>query len=595
MVERDKNHPSVIIWSLGNESGYGPNHDAMAAWIRKNDRTRPVHYEGAHEAKMVDIVSVMYPLVSNLVKEGKRANDKRPFFMCEYAHAMGNGPGNFKEYWDAIWKYPRLVGGCVWEWADHGIRRRAPGGREWFAYGGDFGDQPNDGNFCIDGMVFPDRRPHPCLLEYKKVIQPVAVAPVDPARGRFKIINRHDFLSFGHLAGHWSLYEEGRLVRNGKITPPDLKPGRSSVIFLPGINAPAGGTGERWINFSFKLVKGEKWAPAGHEVASEQVIIPARRRIPVTARRVKKTPLALEETGRCFVLKGINSEITFDRHRGIIGSWKRNGLELLKDGPRAQFWRAPVDNDRPFVDDWRKLGLDRIQERVERVAVSREDKSAIRVQVQSVFGVYGFKMRPLFKTDCSYFMDGAGGIILRVRMTPLCRDLPPLPRFGFRLSMPRQFGRVRWYGRGPHENYIDRRESAFLGVYEGSVAEQHVPYIKPQENGGKTGVRWIAVTNRAGKGLLAAAAPEMEASVHNYTAHDLSLANHDHEVKTRAETILNLDYRQNGLGSASCGPKPLPQYLFNPAPVSFTVRLNPFSAAKDDPMLIWRATQNIVK
>ena len=595
MVSRDRNHPSVIIWSLGNESGYGPNHDAMADWIRHKDPARPIHYEQAHTARnsRIDVVSLMYPSIARFIREGRRAGDKRPFFMCEYAHAMGNGPGSFKEYWDAIWKYPRLVGGCVWEWADHGIRRRAPGDREWFAYGGDFGDQPNDGNFCIDGMVFPDRRPHPCLLEYKKVIQPVAVQPLDPKRGRFKIINRHDFLSLKNLAGFWELYREGRLVRKGKITMPDLMPGRSAAVSLPGFPAAAPGAGERWINFSFRLVNGTKWATAGHEVAAEQVVIPAGRGVAALAALVRKTPLALEETPRLFVLKGKKSEIEFDRHHGAIRSWTWNGLNLLETGPRLQFWRAPLDNDRPFVVDWRKFGLDRLQERIERVKVSCVDRLKVQVEVSSIMGVFGFMMRPLFKADCIYRMNGTGEIILRAKMKPLCRDLPPLPRFGFRLSMPREFNRVKWYGRGPHENYIDRRESAFLGVYEGTVEGQHVPYIKPQENGGKTGVRWIAVMNSAGKGLLAAAAPEMEASAHNYTAHDLTLARHDHELKRRAEIILNLDYRQNGLGSASCGPKPLPQYIFNPAPVDFTVRLCPISAAKDDPMRIWRAAQEI--
>ncbi|MDO9541386.1 MAG: glycoside hydrolase family 2 TIM barrel-domain containing protein [Kiritimatiellia bacterium] len=591
MFEWDKNHPSVIIWSLGNESGYGVNHDAMADWIRSNDPTRPVHYEGAHEAKMVDIVSVMYPEVSKLVEEGNRADDPRPFFMCEYAHAMGNGPGNLKEYWDAIWKYPRLIGGCVWEWADHGIRRRTPEGREWFAYGGDFGDQPNDGKFCIDGMIFPDRRPHPCLLEYKKVIQPVAVEGIDQIKGRFKISNRHDFQSLKHLVGHWGLYEDGALKAKGDFIPPDLLPGQSAEFTIPCDMPEGNGLGEWWVNFSFTLASAVKWASAGHEVAAEQILIPVKRRAPALIKQSQMPDLSLEETNRHFLLKGKGFDISFDRYRGFISSWNYNGHLLVKTGPRLQFWRAPTDNDRPFVNSWRKLGLDRLQHRIKEVTILQESKTAVRIDVHAVLGAFNMpssycQMSSVFEAVYRYFIFGSGDVILQTKVDAI-GDLHVIPRIGLRLHLPRVFDRVNWYGRGPHENYIDRRESALLGVYKGPVAEQYVPYIKPQENGGKTGVRWIAVTNGEGTGLMAAAMPEMEASVHHYTAEDFTLAAHEHELAPRDETILNLDYRQNGLGSASCGPVTLPQYLFKPQTILFAVRLKAISTADDPPMKVW--------
>lgn len=595
MVERDKNHPSVIIWSLGNESGYGANHDAMADWIRSADQTRLIHYERAGEAKVVDIVSVMYPTVSKLADEGQCADDPRPFFMCEYAHAMGNGPGNLKEYWETIRQYPRLIGGCVWEWADHGIRRRTPEGREWFAYGGDFGDQPNDGNFCIDGMIFSDRRPHPCLLEYKKVIQPLAVESLDSVKGKFKISNRHDFQSLEHLIGHWSLYEDGELKAEGDFTPPRLLPGQSAEFILsydvPRRNSP----GEWWVNFSFTLAAGSKWAPAGHEVAAEQILIPVKCQAPAIIKQSKMPELAADETNRHFLFKGSDFDILFDRHRGMITSWSYNHLSLLKTGPRLQFWRAPIDNDRPLVNSWREFGFDRLQHRIKEVKIVRESKTAVRIDVHAVLGAFSMAPRylqlpPLFNAVYTYLFFGSGDVIVQTKMEPLCAGLPTLPRLGLRMFLPRDFDRVSWYGRGPHENYIDRRESAFLGVYEGPVAEQYVSYIKPQENGGKTGVRWIAVINGNGTGLLAAAMPEMEASVHHYTAEDFTLAAHEHELTPRAETVLNLDYRQNGLGSASCGPGPLPQYVLNPHPIVFTVRFKAISGADDPPMKIWHST-----
>lgn len=592
MVARDKNHPSVIIWSLGNESGYGPNHDAMADWIRSNDQTRPIHYERAGAAQMVDIVSVMYPPLEQLAEEGRCADDPRPFFMCEYAHAMGNGPGSLKEYWDLIWKYPRLIGGCVWEWSDHGIRRRRPDGRVGFAYGGDFGDQPNDGNFCIDGMIFPDRRPHPCLREYKKVIQPVVVELLDLARGRFKITNRYDFKSLGHLAGHWRAYEEGALKAHGDFSLPDVSAGASAELVLPYAAPPEESRGERWINFSFTLAADARWAPAGQEVALEQILIPGQRRALAAIKPAQMPALALQETGDHYRLQGGDFDLTFDRHRGLICAWNYKRTLVVKAGPRLQFWRAPIDNDRPLVNDWRKFGFDRLQHRIQAVAISRLGPALARIEARAVLGAFLLppdhfrNQQVIFAALYRYFIFGSGDVVLQTEVKPLCA-LPPLPRLGLSLHLPRACDRVSWYGRGPHENYPDRRESALLGVYEGSVAEQYVPYLKPQENGAKTDVRWIALKDGAGTGLVAVM-PQMLASVHHYTAEDFTLAAHEHELAPRDETILNLDYGQNGLGSASCGPGPLPQYLLNAAPVMFTVRLKAFSDKSDSPLEIWR-------
>jgi len=260
MVQRDKNHPSVIMWSLGNESGYGPNHDAMAAWIREGDPTRPIHCHEAGDGAVVDVVSVMYPTVEHLIKEGRRTDDERPFFMCEYAHAMGNGPGNLKEYWDAIRSHPRLLGGCVWEWADHGIRQCTESGEEWFAYGGDFGDEPNDGNFCIDGLTFPDRTPHTGLIEYKKVLEPVHVEPVDLASGVLKVVSRYQFVSLDHLNVHWSVARDGDVVEQGAVPSPNTPPGGEAELKLP-YALPAPGPGVAcWLNISFTLAGDEPWA-----------------------------------------------------------------------------------------------------------------------------------------------------------------------------------------------------------------------------------------------------------------------------------------------------------------------------------------------
>ena len=593
MVERDKNHPSIIAWSLGNESGYGPNHDAMADWIRKADGTRPVHYERAGYSKITDIVSCMYPAVSRLEGEGARQDDGRPFFMCEYAHAMGNGPGNLKEYWDIINRYPRLIGGCVWEWADHGIRRRAPGGRSWFAYGGDFGDEPNDGNFCIDGMIFPDRRPHPCLMEYKKVLQPVAVEPVDPLAGRFKIVNRHDFRSLAGFSCRWSLSRDGAVSDGGAFDPPPLAPGKSAVVNIP-LRLPRKTPGEWRINFSFTLKTPAKWAPAGHEVACEQLDLPVRCAAPHPIARAAMPRLKLAVDERQARVKGKDFEIVFDRQLGVISSWRWGNDPLVVAGPRLQLWRAPTDNDKPYLDAWLQFGMNRLQHRITGAWFGMEGSALARAEISAVLGACNTRThkitpnRPLMEVVYQYFIFGSGDVYIKTRVKMIASvSLPPLPRLGLTFSMPRSYDRARWYGRGPHENYSDRRESAFFGIYSAPVGDLRVPYIKPQENGSRTGIRWLAVTDRRGKGLVAVL-PGLEASAHHFTAEDFTNSLHDHELVPRKATVLNLDAAQNGLGSASCGPRPLDQYLLNADEAEFTVRLKPFDARKSSPDDIWR-------
>ncbi len=332
MVERDKNHPSIIIWSLGNESGYGPNHDAMAEWIRAADPTRLIHYERAEAAPVVDIVSTMYPTVDRLIAEGERTDDDRPFFMCEYAHAMGNGPGNLKEYWEAIRKYPRLLGGCIWEWADHGIRQHTESGEEWFAYGGDFGDEPNDGNFCIDGLTFPDRVPHTGLIEYKKIIQPVHVEPVDLAAGRIKVVNRYQFSSLAHLRGHWRVTRDGEPVEGGELPLLDTPPGGNSEITLP-YQLPESDAAEWHLEVTFALARDTLWARRGHQVAWDQFALPvAHARGPLL--RLSDMPtVILEEANAAVCVSGRDFEATFDVHSGGLSFWRWRGVDLLLRGP----------------------------------------------------------------------------------------------------------------------------------------------------------------------------------------------------------------------------------------------------------------------
>jgi len=575
MVGRDKNHPAVIIWSLGNESGYGRNHDAMAAWIRRADPTRFIHYEGAGESPMVDIVSTMYPHVDRLVEQGKRTDDRRPFFMCEYAHAMGNGPGNLKEYWDAIWAHPRLIGGCIWEWLDHGIRQRTEQGQEYFAYGGDFGDFPNDGNFCVDALNFPDRTPHSGLIEYKTVLQPVKVLPVDLAKGRVTLRNRYDFRSLAHLCGEWSVSCDGAVMQAGRLEIADI-PARGEAAMKVPYRLPAGEPGkEYWLDFRFKLATPAPLLPAGYEVARSQFLLPVKTAVVPGVRTAVMPKLALQETDGVLRFTGEGFELLFDKHAGTFSRWLFNGASLLTAGPQFQLWRAPTDNDVHMANEWRKVGYDRLRRRLAGIEVTKSKTGPAVIRVSTVHGADC--LPPCFRCEWTYTVSGSGEVLLALSVTPLREGLPPLPRLGARLCLNSGLDRFAWYGRGPHESYIDRKESAFVGVYSGTVQEQYVPYVKPQENGNKSDVRWAAVTDIRGLGLLACGLPLFEVSAHRAAAEDFAKAKHTHEIRWRDETVLNLDYRHGGLGSNSCGPQPLKEYLLQPEPITFRVRLRPFA------------------
>lgn len=579
MVQRDKNHPSVIIWSLGNESGYGPNHHAMIDAIRALDPGRPIHYESAggdEDYAGLDMVSKMYTDVPGLIAEGQKTDDPRPFFLCEYAHAMGNGPGSLKEYWETIDLYPRLLGGCVWEWADHGIRQWTAEGKEWFGYGGDFGDTPNDGNFCIDGLCSPDRVPHPALLELKKVIAPVTAEAVDLQAGTVRVRNRYDFSTLDHLAASWRLVRDGETVQSGTLALPEIKPGADAVLTVP-YTRPS--SGDAWLDITFSLASDTRWATRGHEIAWAQLALPTEA-VPASLLTLAEMPPLAVVEGERLTITGENFRLGFDRTTGALTDWQYQDTPLLVSGPALSVWRAPTDNDVRMAAAWRRAGLDRLTSRTFSVAWEQTDRQRVSVTVKTRLAAVS--MRPAFSVTYSYTIYGSGDVLLETGVTPL-RELPPLPRLGVEMTLAPGFDQFMWDGLGPHESYPDRRESVKRGVYSGTVAEQFQNYIRPQENGNKSDVRWAALTSGRGMGLLVSAQPLLNVSVHHYTAQDLTAAQHTYDLTPRPETILHLDYAQSGLGSQSCGPGPQPQYLLQPSEVRFAVRLTPFSAEAVSP------------
>ncbi|WP_141505230.1 glycoside hydrolase family 2 TIM barrel-domain containing protein [Paenibacillus luteus] len=607
MVERDKNHPSVIMWSLGNESGYGPNHDAMAAWIRERDTTRPIHYERAYEASVVDIVSSMYPSVEMLIDEGRKA-DIRPYLMVEFGHAMGNASGNQQEYWDAVDEYPRLLGGLIWEWADMGILRKTETGESWYAYGGDFGDAPHSGAFCLDGLLFPDKSIKASLLEYKKVIEPVKINGTELASGKIIIRNRYSFLSLEHLQGEWQLLRDGEVLDRGWLGPLLTPAGAEETIQLPLAGFERQAAGEYWLHVRFVLRHDTSWAEADHEVAwadlpfmkitpgqalatvqpygqfkipvsSTEETQPAEPLIP-TAPSMEEdnteqiADLRIQELADRLRVYGTGFEISFSKVTGWIEAWEVEGHSLLLAGPSLNLWRAPLDNDVHLAKEWVKAGYDRLTVTVRNFRILTLEPHNVQISVKTAVGAKGEAMA--FRTITIYSIDTRGQVCMDVSLEPLRGNLPPMPRFGLELRMVNSFNQLSWFGQGPHECYADRKESGKLGIYSGTVAEQFVPYVKPQENGNKNEVRWARMTDETGRGLHFTSEVLFNLSAHHYSTEDMTRTKHVHLLTRLDETIIKLDAAQSGIGNHSCGYAPtLDRYLIKPQQMSFQMRFSP--------------------
>jgi len=540
MARRDKNHPSVIAWSLGNESGYGANHDAAAGWLRRYDPSRPLHYEGAikwdwaSDQAASDLTCPMYPPISAIVGHARSGRQRHPLIMCEFSHAMGNSNGTLAEYWDAIEATPGLQGGFIWEWWDHGLVQELPDGTTRWAYGGDFGDEPNDGNFCIDGVVFPDRTPKPALWEHHALAAPVRVSATeeDLRAGRLTLHNRQDFRDLSWLRGHVEVAIEGTLVHAGELRLPALGPGEQAVVDVPGLTELALDDGEAWLTVRFVTAEPEPWADAGHEVAWAQLALrPAPDR--------SATPAADAGPGAPVDGDGL-----------LVHA-------LLASPPRLSLWRAPTDNDRipGLAADWDALGLAHL----ERTLVSIEEVGSTTV------------VRSRYRT-------GAGiAVPHEMVVTPLAGDavridetveiplaLADLARVGSVLEVVGGLDRVEWFGRGPHETYPDRRRAGRVGRWRSTVDDLHVPYVRPQESGGRADVRWISLLDTAGRGLRITLDVPRQASASRFRAEDLAAATHHGELVPRPVAVVHLDAAHRGLGTASCGPDTLPEYLVGP-------------------------------
>jgi beta-galactosidase len=529
MAVRDRHHPSIILWSLGNESGYGPNHDAAAGWLRRFDPSRPLHYEGAMKFDWAspqtasDVTCPMYPPIAAITAHAQSPAQRHPLIMCEFSHAMGNSNGTLGEYWDAIEATHGLQGGFIWEWRDHGLDLPLPDGRVRHAYGGDFGDVPNDGTFVCDGITFPDRTPKPAFSEHKQLASPVRVVsgPADAREGRVTIENRGDFRDLGWLRATWEVADDGAVVARGDLPLPAVPPGGRADAVLPGFVLPAAGQGERILTVRFGLAEATPWAPADFELGWSQVVLE-----PASPARLAAT------TG----------DVGLDAEGNLVHP-------AFAAPPAVTLWRAPTDNDRigGMAGRWAAWGLPRLT----RTLVGIERGGAETV-VRSVWRTgSGIEVPHAVR-----YGRTARGSIRVTETAEIPTALPDLPRVGTLLELVPGHERYAWYGTGPHETYPDRCRGGLVGRWASTVDAQLVPYVRPQENGGHAGVRWL----ECGDVRIELDRPRQVSALH-VTAQDLDTATHDDEVSPRAETFITIDAVHRGVGTASCGPDTLAPYL----------------------------------
>lgn len=585
MVLRDKNHPSIIAWSLGNESGYGCNHDAAAGWIRNYDPSRLVHYEGAIRTwrssdwcgpanpganrLASDIICPMYPPHAAIAEWAAENNgETRPLIMCEYTHAMGNSNGCVSEYWELFEKTPGLQGGFVWDWVDQGLTKTDPAtGRDYFAYGGDFDEKYHDVNFCINGLIDPDRNPHPAMAELKHCQQPLKITRGSISKNEITVINRHDFIKSGYLQGFWELIADGKTVRHGRLPRLDLTPGEQRKVTLPLQNISRYANSEMFVNVWFTTRAAQPGIPAGHEVARSQITWGKCRKQQRKPALSGTAPITEERDG--LLIAGANGVTAcFDLLRANLAGLSVGKTELLHTPLQATAWRAPTDNDgikrwtgqsNKALGHWLSMGLVNEQHQPKGASIRYLPN---RLEVTFVTDVIGIdpdgKQHPVMCHTHVYTMypDGSINVSNLFKFTDSITDPA---RIGIVAALETGMEEVEWYGRGPHENYTDRKAAAHVGMYKSTVTDLYHPYVVPQENGCRTDVRHLTISGR-NAALRIDAQPLMQFTALHYTADDLYRASHTCNLNPRPETILHLDYAQRGLGTRSCGPDTLDKY-----------------------------------
>ena len=576
LVERDKNSPAVILWSLGNECSNGDVFKKTYKWIKERDKTRLVQFEQAAEKENTDIVCPMYPSIRYMKEYAAREKVTRPFIMCEYAHAMGNSSGNFKEYWDIIRGSKNMQGGFIWDWVDQGFEVTDEVGRKYWAYGGDMGSQnyTNDENFDHNGLVFPDRIPHPGLMEVKKFYQDIYFKAVQPEKGLITVANEFHYTNLKDYTFGYEVLKNGEMIKQGtfdlNLTPESEKQVQLAMPAMPA----ADGT-EYFLNVFAYTRTGSEIIPQGHEVAREQFKLGAGNYF--TKATTANGSAKVTDAKNQLTLSAGGVEVSINKWSGLIGSYKSDNKSYLRSKPTPNFWRAPTDNDfgngmERKCNVWRTAGENTSVKNISGKEVDGKAVVTADLYLRDVASDY----------QIVYTMAGDGALTVNISYKAGAVELPEMPRFGMIMSLDKEFDNFAYYGRGPWENYSDRNYSSHIGLYNSKVSDQYVPYTRPQENGYKTDLRWLTLTNNDGKGLRIEGLQPICASALNNWPEDFDPGlskkyRHPNDITpNRDEIILSVDLAQRGVGGdTSWGALPHEQYLLKAKEYSYGFVIKP--------------------
>lgn len=559
MVKEHRNHPSIIMWSLGNEASTGPNIDAQAKAVRKLDNSRLIHYEGDMNADISDVYSTMYTRLDGMLKiaHGNDAHNK-PHILCEYGHSMGVGPGNLEEYQELFEKYDRLQGGFIWEWYDQGLSKKDDDGNTVYCYGGDYGDTPNNNNFCLDGLLSPDRRISTGLKNYKQVIRPFKASISDISTGEISIKNKNTFSDASDISLIYKIHQGESCIFEGSIPTLDIKAGCESKLIISDIVSAYkhfDNTADCYIDILFIYNKDMPFCKKGYEVSFDQLLIKAalKNDIQIYEEKSGNSGCEIFETNTCFEVRGKDYSIKFDKITGDLLSLESKGQNIFNKGPSLNMMRAAIDNDMYKVDDWyNKYFIQKQQEQSEYFDV-HEYEGFIRVSIGKHFSPLSMAFG--FKAEYNYYIFPDRKIVMNLNLNGFKKtSFAPefIPRIGIELRLPSAFTNVKWCGLGPDENYSDMKSHVKYGVYSKNIEDMSTVYIKPQENGHREGTDIIELNSKEDTLVINSLKP-IGFNVHNYTIEALEKAKHWNELETIDEVILHIDAKHSGLGTNSCG------------------------------------------
>lgn len=588
-VQRDKNRPCVVIWSMGNESAYGCNFEKALKWTKGFDDSRLTHYESAryrnsgkqYDYSDLDLYSRMYPAIEE-IHEYLNHGPRKPFLLCEYCHAMGNGPGDLEDYFELIYQNDLMCGGFVWEWCDHAIAHgKTEEGKAIYGYGGDHGEEIHDGNFCMDGLVYPDRTPHTGLLEYKNVYRPVRVVSFDQNKQELKIRNYMDFTDLKtYVEIHYEVNCDGVCLQTGAVPIGSLKPRQVKSVFLD-IIAPK--CGRSYLKLYYYLQKGTELVPAGHILGFDEILLETEDNRNQTSvewlgkEETSALPIEVQETDTEIICKGVNFVYSYDKRTGLFTQISYAGKKYLNRPMELNIWRAPTDNDMYIKQEWKRAHYDQAYTRVYDTVV-KQKKSLIKIS--SMMSMLAVTVQRIMDVKATWLIDYDGGISFNILVNRNI-EFPMLPRFGVRLFLKPELDKVSYYGMGPYESYRDKHRASSHGLYHAQVVDLHEDYIRPQENGSHMDCDYVVVANDQ-FGLAAVSNQTFSFNASVYTQEELERKAHNYELEASGSTVLCLDYDQNGIGSNSCGPKVMDKYRLKDKTFIFQMKLAPFVKEEQD-------------